>query len=145
LAHPSPVAPDSIPPIRCPQEGCGFEQRHVEIAAAPGGYTAVSHRCENGRCRRWMIVLLRIAYGARLSAKVVGTQPRLGRDESSYRASLVQFPELRSEDGPDHIDCMVAVAKLFGWLTEPGVAKPTAEAPARRRRMLRPGIRPSQS
>lgn len=112
----------------------------MELSAADCGIFAVSHRCENGRCRQWMVVLYRVSMGRELAARILGVKPRLGRDEASYRASLRQFPELQTDDGADRIEFMVAVAGLFGWL-QAAPSTPALE-PTRRRR-LRPDARPA--
>jgi hypothetical protein len=130
----------AVPPIRCPAPGCGWEQRHVELSAADCGIFAISHRCENGHCRQWMVVLYRVSMGRELAARILGVKPRLGRDETSYRASLRQFPELQTDDGADRIEFMVAVASLFGWL-QSAPSRPAIEPTHRRR--LRPGARPT--
>lgn len=106
--------------IRCPEAACRFAQRHINMAFAARGYTSTSHRCENNRCKKWMTVLFEISQGVSLRARVVGVQPRLGRDEEAMRRTLRQFRELRGPAGEDHIEFMITTGKLLGWIATGG-------------------------
>jgi hypothetical protein len=73
-------------------------------------------------------------------SRVEDVQPRLGRDETSYRASLRQFALLREEGGEERVEFMVAMGLRYGWLLRPDPAReiPSTTTPRRR---LRPGAR----
>lgn len=105
--------------IRCPV--CNFAQRHIDVNPSTTGYFAVSHRCENSRCKAWITLLFDLNVSGRLGGRRVVTRlleahPRLGRDEAAMRRTYRQFQHLQDEQGQEMIELFVAVGLAFGQI-----------------------------